>query len=272
MKKEKLLSLVAISFLAFGVVAPITVPYTSSGIVYAQDNLNSFDDSEETTETSDTQSNNTKVDRGNSVSDELKGWKPIDSDDMQNARARSSWLTDLIGVAISFIMIILFSVIGLITALDMLYIGVPWSRGMLYTPGTDGAGGISGMNGTGKTSLLGIQWVSDEAVQVASMLGGSAQATGHGGGMSPMGGFGGGFGGGYGGVGLGAQPQQVQQNGGRSPIRAYLSKRLVFLVYLGICSVLLFSSMFTDFGINIGGFILDLLSNIMSKMSTFNFG
>jgi hypothetical protein len=106
---------------------------------------------------------------------------------------------------------------------------------MLYTPGTDGAGGMSGMNGTGKTSLLGIQWVSDEAVQVASMLGGSAQATGHGGGMSPMGGFGGGFGGGYGGVGLGAQPQQVQQNGGRSPIRAYLSKRLVFLTSEVLC-------------------------------------
>lgn len=270
MKKEKLLSLVAISFLAVavGVVAPITVPYINNGIVYAQDNLNSFDNNTETTESSDIQSNNTKVDRGNSVSDELKGWKPIDSEDMQNARASSAWLTDLIGVAISFIMIIIFSVIGLITALDMLYIGVPWSRGMLYTPGTDGAGGLSGMNGTGKTSLLGIQWVSDEAVQVASMLGGSAQATGHGGVMSPMGGFGGG----YGGVGLGAQPQQVQQNGGRSPIRAYLSKRLVFLVYLGICSVLLFSSMFTDFGINLGGFILDLLSNIMSKMSTFNFG
>ena len=103
------------------------------------------------------------------------------------------------------------------------------------------------------------------------MLGGSAQATGHAGGGMMGGGFGGGYGGGFGG-GFGAQPNDVQQKGGKSAIRVYVGKRVVALTFLGIASVLLFTSAFTDFGINVGGMLLNLLAAIQDKLSGISFG
>ena len=184
---------------------------------------------------------------------------------MAKARQSSSWLTDIIGYAISLLVILTFLGIGLITALDVLYMAFPPVRSFLYTAGTDGAGGMSGMNMSGNSSIGGRQWVSDEAVQVASMLGGSAQATGHAPGMGmgmPMGMMG----------MPGAQSPQKQQGGGRVAIGVYLQKRVVFLFFLGLASVLLFTSAFTDFGINVGGMVLELLSMLVEKMSNIHFG
>ena len=70
---------------------------------------------------------------------------------------------------------------------------------------------------------------------------------------------------------MGAQSHSVQQNGGKSPIRIYLGKRIGFLFFLGIATVLLFTSAFTDFGINVGGLILRVLAIIAEKLSSFQF-
>ena len=119
---------------------------------------------------------------------------------------------------------------------------------------------------SGTNSIGSRQWVSDEAVQVASMLGGSAQANGHGSPMGmgmPMGGP----------MGMtGAQSHQKQQGGGRVAIGVYVQKRVVFLVLLGLATVLLFTSAFTDFGINVGGMLLNVLSVIADKLSSISFG
>lgn len=261
-KKFRLLALTAITVLAVGVSAPLVVNNVSHGsIVYAWDDNNNGQNS---------QDNGTvdRTDKGN-ISDELKGYRPVKTEDIQNARNSSKWLTDLIGVAISFILIATYAAIGLITALDLAYIAVPFVRGFLYTAGTDGTGGVSGMSMNGSTSVGGRQWVSDEAVMVSSMLGGSAQANGHMVGGAPgvlgSGGFGGPA------VGMGAQSSSVQQNGGKSPIRTYLGKRLGFLIFLGIATVLLFTSAFTDFGINVGGLILQVLSIVAEKLQSIHF-
>lgn len=258
------------------------VDSNNTNIVYALDNFGHSSDNsnatkEDTTKSveSNTETNSgttgdvntgTRQRPGSDVSDTLKGFKPTTKEDMAKAKQSSAWLTDLIGVAISFIVILTFLGIGLITALDVLYMAFPPVRGFLYTAGTDGAGGMSGMNMSGNNSIGNRQWVSDEAVQVASMLGGSAQATGHGGmpvGMGmPMGM----------GMGIpGAQSPQKQQGGGRVAIGVYLQKRIVFLVLLGVASVLLFTSAFTDFGINVGGMLLELLSVIADKLSGISF-
>lgn len=290
MKKVKLFSLVALSVAVVGVgsqLAETHLTVRNSNVVYAWDddsnsgnqgngnqgNSGGNGGNDRATSNQDTTNVNT-VDRTdpNNISNQLKGYRPVKSEDIQNARQNSGWLTDIIGMAISLLIILTFAFTGFITAADLFYLYFPPVRKFLYSAGTDGTGGMTGMggNGGGSTSFLNLQWVSDEAVAVSSMLGGSAQATGHGGGMM-NGGFGGGFGGGYGG-GFGAQPNDVQQKGGKSVIRVYLGKRVVALVLLGVASVLLFTSAFTDFGINAGGMILNILSVIQEKMSSINFG
>ena len=295
MKKVKLFSLVALSIAVVGVGSQLAETHLTArkdNIVYAWDDDNNSGNhgngngnqgnggnggNDRATSNQDTTNVNT-VDRTdpNNISNQLKGYRPVKSEDIQNARQNSGWLTDIIGMGISLLIILTFAFTGFITAADLFYLYFPPVRKFLYSAGTDGTGGMTGMggNGGGSTSFLNLQWVSDEAVAVSSMLGGSAQATGHGGGMM-NGGFGGGFGGGYGGGfggGFGAQPNDVQQKGGKSVIRVYLGKRVVALVLLGVASVLLFTSAFTDFGINAGGMILNILSVVQEKMSSINFG
>lgn len=279
MKKRLYTSLVCGAMLLGVGFTPVVNHFVNNdtNIVYALDNFGNSSDNgnstkENTTNSAETNSGTTGdvntgtgQRQGSDVSDTLKGFKPVTKEDMAKARQSSSWLTDIIGYAISLLVILTFLGIGLITALDVLYMAFPPVRSFLYTAGTDGAGGMSGMNMSGNSSIGGRQWVSDEAVQVASMLGGSAQATGHAPGMGmgmPMGMMG----------MPGAQSPQKQQGGGRVAIGVYLQKRVVFLFFLGLASVLLFTSAFTDFGINVGGMVLELLSMLVEKMSNIHFG
>lgn len=207
---------------------------------------------------------------GGSITDQFKNNAPIKSEDLARAKQQSSWITNLLGLAVSTIFYIILGFVSLVTVLDLGYLYVPFIRPYLYTAGTDGTGGFTGQGSVGGGSILGKQWVSDEAVQVASMLGGSAQATGHGGGFGGGGFGGGGFGGGgFGGGGFGAQPQQTQEKGGKSVAYIYLKKRIVALIFLGVAAVLLlFTSVFTDFGFNIGGLIFRIIDIISGKTNT----
>lgn len=281
MKKVRLFSLAVISTAILGIGSQTVTTYNSSNqinTVYAWDGETDSSNSNQANSDS-SRGNGSNQQQGNSnssnrdqnnISNQLKGYKSISPEDMQNARANSQWLTSIIGVAISFLIIAVFAFTGFITACDLLYMYVPFVRKFLYSPGTDGTGAMTGMGGTGSTSLLNFQWVSDEAVAVASMLGGSAQATGHMSGGMPGVMGGGGFGGPA--FGMGAQNPQVQQNGGKSPIRVYIGKRLVALTLLGVASVLLFTSAFTDFGINVGGLLLQILSIIQEKLLSIGLG
>ena len=296
MKKVRLFSLVALSVAVVGVGSQLAETHLTArkgNIVYAWDNDNNSGNSNQGNSNQGGNSSNGNANNGNdrattnqdttdvntvdrtdpnNISNQLKGYRPVKSEDIQNSRKNSGWLTDLIGMIISLLIILTFAFTGFITAADLFYLYFPPVRKFLYSAGTDGTGGMTGMGGGGgSTSFMGLQWVSDEAVAVSSMLGGSAQAQGHGGGGMMGGGFGGGFGGGLGG-GFGAQPNDVQQKGGKSVIRVYLGKRIVALVLLGVASVLLFTSAFTDFGINAGGMVLNILSIIQEKMSSINFG
>lgn len=282
MKKVKLFSLAVISTAVLGIGGQVISNYTSGNqinTVYAWDGETDSSNSNQSNSDNSRGNGSNQQQNGNSnssnanqnnISDQLKGYKAVNQEDMQNARANSAWLTSIIGVAISFLIIVVFAFTGFITACDLLYMYVPFVRKFLYSPGTDGTGAMTGMGGSGSTSFLNFQWVSDEAVAVASMLGGSAQATGHMSGGMPgiMGG--GGFGGPA--FGMGAQNPQVQQNGGKSPIRVYIGKRLVALTLLGVASVLLFTSAFTDFGINVGGLLLQVLALIQEKLLSIGLG
>ena len=287
MKKVKLFSLAVISATVLGIGSQLpnaVSTFSNPSVVYAWDN---DDNSGQSNQNSNNQNNNNgnsnneantpsgntnNRDDSNSISSQLKGYKAVNSEDMKHARESSGWLTSILGVVISFLVILVFAFTGVITACDLVYMYIPPLRKFLYSPGTDGTGAMTGMGGGGgSTSIFGVQWVSDEAVSVSALLGGSAQAHGHGGGGMMGGGFGGGYGGGFGG-GFGAQPNDVQQKGGKSAIRVYLGKRVVALTLLGVASVLLFTSAFTDFGINVGGMLLNLLAAVQDKLSGINFG
>lgn len=264
MKKVKLLSLGAMLTLTLGVFSPVAS---------AMDDITGSEPT--TTESSGFEGFDTGSDGRDvgDVGDAFKRYQPVNKEDLEAARQKSSGLRSIISFVASIIIYATFLFIGLITALDILYISVPWFRPWLFTAGTSGTGGMAGGfgmsvgNAQGRQSLGGIQWVSDEAVQVASMLGGESQSLGHGG--MAGGGFGGG---GFGGGGFGAQSGASQQAGGKSAIGAYLKKRIVFLFLLGVSMVLLFTSAFTDFGINVGGLLLELLGWLMGWVNSFSIG
>lgn len=178
-------------------------------------------------------------------------------------------ITNILGYIVGGIVVLTFAGVFVITALDLLYITIPPIRNLLYKAGTDGTGaftggmpgggygmrggyggGMMGAGGAANGTAKPTQWISDEAVACAALLGGSAQATQ--GGM--MGGYGGGMmGGAYGGM----QPQQPMPM--KSVLATYFKKRIFFMILLAICAIVLTSSILLGTGVNLAKWILKIV-------------
>lgn len=208
---------------------------------------------------------------GSGISDMLGGNGDVITDESsQQAQEIAAPLVKFIGTAISLIMMLTFTIFFFITALDLLYITVPFIRTYLAdatqngggaTMGMGGMGGFGGMGGgmggggqqnAGK-SILGKQWVSDEAVAAAANIGGASASQGQQMGGMGMGGFGGGM-------------QQTQQASKKSVMGEYLKSRLWVMVLLGICLVFLTSTMFVNTGMLLAEWILGLLGQAQDKI------
>ena len=103
-------------------------------------------------------------------------------------------------------------------------------------------GGMSGMMGAGGASggtQKPTQWISDEAVMCASLLGGSSQAQNPG-----M---------------MGGQMQQ-QSVPMKSVIGTYFKKRIFFMVLLAICVIILTSSALLGTGVNLAQWGLKIIN------------
>lgn len=209
------------------------------------------------------------------VSDWLKDQRGVNSKQLESATQTMSPITNIIGYITGGIIILTVVGVVAITALDLLYIAVPPTRNFLYKAGTDGTGGFTGGYGSGGFGRMGgmsmgaggaaqgtnkpTQWVSDEAVNCAAMLGGSAQSAQ--GGMMP------GMGMGYGAMGaMGAQQQQGQMKT-KSVIAMYFKKRLFFLILLAICIIVLTSSAIMNCGVNLAEWFLKIVNMLNGKMS-----
>jgi hypothetical protein len=209
------------------------------------------------------------------VSDWLKDQRGVNSKQLESATQTMSPITNIIGYITGGIIILTVVGVVAITALDLLYIAVPPTRNFLYKAGTDGTGGFTGGYGAGGFGRMGgmsmgaggaaqgtnkpTQWVSDEAVNCAAMLGGSAQSSQ--GGMMP------GMGMGYGAMGaMGAQQQQGQMKT-KSVIAMYFKKRLFFLILLAICIIVLTSSAIMNCGVNLAEWFLKIVNMLNGKMS-----
>ena len=208
------------------------------------------------------------------VSDWLRNQRGMTSEQLESASQTMSPITTIIGYIAGGIIILVIAGVGAITALDLLYIAVPPVRNILYKAGTDGTGGYTGgfgAGGYGRGGMMGgmamgaggaaggtkkpTQWVSDEAVACAAMLGGSAQSVN---GMQGMG---------MGGYGMGAMgAQQQQQRTTKSVIGMYLKKRIFFIILLAICIIVLTSSALMDCGVNLAEWILKIINMLNGKM------
>ena len=222
--------------------------------------------------TSTTEQSSSVPDYGQgSVSDYLKGYTPVTKGNMNKASSLASPIVNFIGMLIGLVCVITTAGVGLITALDLLYIAIPPVRGFLYEgaqqggmaggmPGGMGMGmgmgnmrGGMGMGGMGmggmqpQGGMHKIRWVSDEVVATVAMC----QPQGQGGGM--------GMGMMAGGMGM----QGAQQNmSTKSTISVYLKKRIFFLVLFAVASIVLLSTVFTDCGINVAALVMKIMAKV----------
>ena len=200
------------------------------------------------------------------IADWVGNQRGFTSDQLEKASNTLSPITNMIGYIIGAIVALATLGIFLITALDLLYIAFPPVRNLLYKAGTDGTGaytgggmaggygrGMMGMGMAGAGGAAGgtnkpTQWVSDEAVQCAALMGGSAQAA-NGAGM---------VGGMYGGM----QNQAQQQQSTKSVIGTYLRKRAFFIILFVICMVVLTSSALMGTGANLAQWGIRIINMI----------
>lgn len=209
------------------------------------------------------------------LSDYMRNYTPITEENMQKASVLASPIANVLGTITGGLMIIAGAGIFLVTACDLIYIGLPFTRSFLNPQpvggmgggmpmGGMGMGGMGGMGGAAQQSQesgLRRKWVSDEAIAAVAL--GQANA-GQGGAMGMPGGMGMGMGmrGGMMG-GMGAMGGQQPQMSTKSIIFEYLKKRTFFIIIFAVASVVLMSSVLTDCGINIA----ELLLRIFEKFN-----
>lgn len=199
-----------------------------------------------------------------SVANWIKNQRGMTGEQLNKASQTLSPITNLLGYVVGGAVVIVFVAIFAITALDLVYISVPPVRNLLYKAGTDGTGaytggmpgggyqrgyGYGGAGGAAGGSAKPTQWISDEAVACAALVGGSSQSVGN---MGPVGGPGG-------------NQQNVPT---KSVIGMYFKKRIVFMILLVVAAIVLTSSVLLGTGVNLAQWVLKLVSLLNSYIPT----
>lgn len=195
-----------------------------------------------------------------SVANWIKNQRGMTGEQLNKASQTLSPITNLLGYVVGGAVAIVFVAIFAITALDLVYISIPPVRNLLYKAGTDGTGaytggmpgggyqrgyGYGGAGGAAGGSAKPTQWISDEAVACAALVGGSSQSVGN---MGPAGGPGG-------------NQQNVPT---KSVIAMYFKKRIVFMILLVVAAIVLTSSVLLGTGVNLAQWVLKLVSLLNS--------
>ena len=204
---------------------------------------------------------------GSGITDYLNGYNPVDRDSMNRAQSVVSPLANVIKTIISVILVALPVILFLVSAVDMVYLTVPFSRSLLCPGGQEsmssmsggmggyGAGYGAGMGGYGAgygagmgaqmTGSSGRKFISDDAEQALQ----EAQAASAGAANSSMG-----MQAGYGGM------QQAKPAKTKSPLMIYMKKRVWMYVVFGLSLVLLFSNVWLQWGAGLANWIVSLIS------------
>lgn len=173
-------------------------------------------------------------DTDSAISDYLNDYTPITNDNMAKASVLASPIANFLGNLAGFILIVVDGGLVVVTALDLAYIGLPFTRETL----------------TSKKQL-----VSDEAIAVVpkpAPQGMPGQPPMMSGGMNPM------MGGGMNPMNMPGSSNQQQQST-KSVILTYFKKRTLFIILFIVASIVLTSSLLTHSGINIAELLLKLL-------------
>lgn len=218
----------------------------------------------------------TLSDSDKEFADFFKDQRGPTGEQMEKASKTLSPVLNLLGYISGGVVVFTTAAIFCITALDLCYLAIPPVRNILYKAGTDGTGaytggmpgggygmGAGGMMRGGVGGAAGgtrkpTQWVSDEAIACAALLGGSAttQPSMMGGGMGM---------GAMGGMGV-AQAGPERQYPLRTVIGMYFKKRLMFMILFAVCIVVLTSSLLMNTGVNIANLILKLINMVNGKI------
>lgn len=183
--------------------------------------------------------------RDNSISDYLSDYNPVSSENMEAASKIAGPVANFIGTLSGVVIVIVSAGIFLVTAVDLLYIGIPFVR----------------------------HYLNPLYMDAAAQPAGGAGGMGMGGmGMGGMGMGGMGMGGmGMGGMGMGMPSggaAQAQPMSTKSVILMYLKKRMFFLIVFALATIILMSSIFTDCGINLAKLVTKIMEGLNGKIGS----
>lgn len=224
------------------------------------------------------------------ISDYMRDFTPVTEQNMQAANKMTSGIVSFLGTVSGVIVLIVGAGIFCVTALDLAYIGLPFTRGLLNpgyasggAQGSPMGGGMMGGGMMGRGMGMGMpggaqggavqeqglrrKWISDEADYcVRTYCQPQGQQQGMPGGAMGMG-MGMGMGGGMmSGAGQAQQPMPM-----KSVILEYLKKRAFFLVIFSVATIVLMSSIFTDCGINLAELIFKIMDKANAQIGSANF-
>lgn len=236
----------------------------SSSQTYNWDNqLNGGNDGNEGSSTTDNSgsSDGLKLEKNDDagISNMLSNQHPVTKDSMARAQNGVAPLVRMISGFISLILVLLSIWIFAQTAIDLVYLVVPVSRGILNTGmaaggatmGAMGGGMGMGMGGGAQVSGNGgKKWVSDEAEQAlnegqAGSVGAANGAMGMNMGM---------------GMGMGMAPQQ---NKPKNVLGIYVKKRIGFMILFAISLVVLFCTVPLTIGTTTANTLVSWVSNFL---------
>ena len=220
---------------------------------YNWDNQNNSDSNSGSDSGSDDLNLNNDNDGGSGLNEMFKNQHPITNDSMRKAQKTVEPIARILMNVTSFLLVLLAGYIFFQTAIDLVYIVIPFSRSFLNKgssaqEGGMGMGAMGGMGGmAGGSQVSGVsswKWVSDEAEQAVN----EGQASSVGAANSSMG---------MGGMGMGMGMGQPARGGGmKSTIGVYMKKRIIFYLLFALAMGLLFTNLFTSYGITISNWIV----------------
>lgn len=194
------------------------------------------------------------------ISNMLRNQHPVTKDSLSRAQSGVAPLVRIISGFISIILVLLSVWLFAQSAIDLVYLCVPASRGILNPNMAAGGaamgamGGGMGMGAMGGGAQVsgngGKKWISDEAEQAlnegqAGSVGAANGAMGMNMGM---------------GMGMGMVPQQ---NKPKNVLGIYLKKRIGFMILFAISLVVLFCTVPLTFGTTAANTLVSWVSNLL---------
>ena len=191
------------------------------------------------------------------ISNMLRNQHPVTKESLSRAQSGVAPIVRMISGFISLILVLLSAWIFAQSAIDLVYLCVPVSRGML-NPNMAAGGAAMGAMSTGMGMGMGSgaqvsgnggkKWVSDEAEQALNE--GQAGSVGAANGAMGM----------NMGMGMGMAPQQ---NKPKNVLGIYVKKRIGFMILFAISLVVLFCTVPLTFGTTAANTLVSWVSNFL---------